>query len=74
MINKKFPNEIIQIEIDALEPIRDSVVNFNPFSDMIKFEIESLGPIRDSVIDFNPFLIFSGDSNTGKSYALMAVY
>ena len=40
----------------------------------IRFEIEELGPIRDSVIDFKPFLIFSGESNTGKSFAAMAVY
>ncbi len=40
----------------------------------IRFEIESLGPIRDSVIDFKPFLLFSGESNTGKSYTAMAVY
>lgn len=40
----------------------------------IRFEIESLGPIRDSVLDFKPFILFSGESNTGKSYAAMAVY
>ena len=40
----------------------------------IRFEIEELGPIRDSVIDFKPFLLFSGESNTGKSYTAMAVY
>lgn len=40
----------------------------------IRFEIESLGPIRDSVIDFKPFLLFSGESNTAKSYTAMAVY
>jgi predicted ATPase len=40
----------------------------------IGFEIESLGPIRDSVIRFEPFLLFSGESNTAKSYTAMAVY
>lgn len=40
----------------------------------IRFEIEELGPIRDSIIDFKPFLLFSGESNTGKSYTAMAVY
>jgi predicted ATPase len=40
----------------------------------IRFEIEALGPIRDSIVDFKPFLLFSGESNTGKSYAAMAVY
>lgn len=40
----------------------------------VQFEIEQLGPIRDSVIDFKPFLLFTGDSNTGKSYLAMAVY
>ena len=40
----------------------------------INFEIETLGPIRDSIVNFKPFLLFSGESNTGKSYAAMAVY
>jgi len=40
----------------------------------IYFEIESLGPIRDSTVKFKPFLLFTGESNTGKSYAAMAVY
>jgi|GEM_PF-1707834 len=40
----------------------------------IRFEIESLGPIRDSEIDFKPFLLFSGESNTAKSYTAIAVY
>lgn len=40
----------------------------------IRFEIESLGPIRDSIVKFKPFLLFTGESNTGKSYAAMAVY
>lgn len=40
----------------------------------IRFEIEELGPIRDSIIDFKPFLLFSGESNTGKSYTAMALY
>jgi predicted ATPase len=40
----------------------------------IRFEIEALGPIRDSAVDFKPFLLFSGESNTGKSYAALAVY
>ncbi len=42
--------------------------------EIIKFEIEELGPIRNSVIDFKPFLLFSGESNTGKSYTAMAIY
>ncbi|UCH93581.1 MAG: ATP-binding protein [Candidatus Aminicenantes bacterium] len=40
----------------------------------ISFEIETLGPIRDSIVNFKPFLLFSGESNTGKSYTAMAVY
>jgi predicted ATPase len=40
----------------------------------IRFEIGELGPVRDSVVDFRPFLLFSGESNTGKSYTAMAVY
>ena len=40
----------------------------------IRFEIESLGPMRDSVVDFKPFLLFSGESNTGKSYTAMVVF
>jgi predicted ATPase len=40
----------------------------------ISFEIEALGPIRDSIVNFKPFLLFSGESNTGKSYTAMAVY
>ncbi|UCH93813.1 MAG: AAA family ATPase [Candidatus Aminicenantes bacterium] len=40
----------------------------------IIFEIESLGPMRESIINFRPFLLFSGESNTGKSYTAMAVY
>lgn len=40
----------------------------------ICFEFEALGPIRDSTVDFKPFLLFSGESNTGKSYSAMAVY
>jgi predicted ATPase len=40
----------------------------------IRFEIEALGPIRDSTVDFKPFLLFSGESNTGKSYMALAVY
>lgn len=40
----------------------------------IHFEIESLGPIRNSIVEFKPFLLFTGESNTGKSYAAMAVY
>jgi predicted ATPase len=40
----------------------------------VSFEIDRLGPIRDSVIDFKPFLLFSGESNTGKSYTVMSVY
>jgi predicted ATPase len=40
----------------------------------ISFEIETLGPIRDSIVNFKPFLLFSGESNTGKSYTAIAVY
>lgn len=40
----------------------------------IRFEIESLGPIRDSVVEFKPFMLFSGPSNTGKSYTALCVY
>lgn len=40
----------------------------------ISFEIEELGPIRDSIIEFKPFLLFSGESDTGKSYTASAVY
>jgi len=50
-------------------------MNKNEFPEIkISFEIESLGPIRDSKVHFKPFLIFSGESNTGKSYAAIAIY
>ena len=38
------------------------------------FEINRLGPIRKSVIEFKPLLIFSGQSNAGKSYLAFLVY
>lgn len=40
----------------------------------IIFEIEELGPIRNSRFELSPFMIFSGESNTGKSYAGLLVY
>lgn len=40
----------------------------------IIFEIEELGPIRNSSFELSPFMIFSGESNTGKSYAGLLVY
>ena len=40
----------------------------------VKFKINELGLIRDSEIDFNQFMIFSGDSNVGKSYTAFLVY
>ena len=43
-------------------------------ADRVSFAIEDLGPIRDSIVNFKPFLLFSGESNTGKSYTAMAVY
>jgi predicted ATPase len=43
-------------------------------ADRVSFAIEALGPIRDSIVNFKPFLLFSGESNTGKSYTAMAVY
>lgn len=43
-------------------------------ADRVSFAIEELGPIRDSIVKFKPFLLFSGESNTGKSYTAMAVY
>ncbi|OFX23899.1 MAG: hypothetical protein A2033_15800 [Bacteroidetes bacterium GWA2_31_9] len=39
-----------------------------------KIKINSLGPIRDSEIEFSPFMIFTGESNTGKSYSAFLVY
>ncbi|MCP5051752.1 MAG: AAA family ATPase [bacterium] len=40
----------------------------------VLFKIGSLGPIRDSVIELKPFMLFSGESNTGKSYTAIMVY
>ena len=34
----------------------------------IKAHINSLGPIKDAVIEFAPFMLFTGESNMGKSY------
>lgn len=48
--------------------------NKNNNGSRIRFEIQELGPIGDSVVEFKPFMLFSGDSNTGKSYTAMAVY
>lgn len=39
-----------------------------------KIKINSLGPIKDSEIEFSPFMIFTGESNTGKSYSAFLVY
>ena len=38
------------------------------------FEINRFGPIRKSKIEFKPLLIFSGQSNTGKSYLAFLIY
>lgn len=38
------------------------------------FKIHELGPIRDSEFEFHPLLIFTGDSNVGKSYANLLFY
>lgn len=40
----------------------------------LTFEINKLGAIRDSIIKFKPLLIFSGQSNSGKSYAAFLIY
>ncbi len=40
----------------------------------IIFNIKKLGPVRDSKIEFKPFLLFTGESNTGKSYVSLLVY
>ncbi|MDQ1265637.1 MAG: hypothetical protein QG635_788, partial [Bacteroidota bacterium] len=40
----------------------------------IKIKIVELGPIRDSEIEFHPFLLFTGESNTGKSYTALLIY
>ena len=34
----------------------------------IKIHIHKFGPIRDKIVEFAPFLIFTGNSNLGKSY------
>ncbi|MBR1792079.1 MAG: AAA family ATPase [Bacteroidales bacterium] len=34
----------------------------------IKIHIHKFGPINDKVVEFAPFLIFTGNSNLGKSY------
>lgn len=39
-----------------------------------KIEIEELGKIRNSEFEFKPFLIFSGESNSGKSYTAFLIY
>lgn len=38
------------------------------------FEITKLGPVRDSKVLFNKLLLFTGDSNTGKSYTAFLFY
>lgn len=39
-----------------------------------KIQIKNLGPVKDSEIEFSPFMIFTGESNTGKSYTAFLVY
>lgn len=38
------------------------------------FEINKLGPVRDSKVSFNRLLLFTGESNTGKSYTALLFY
>ena len=40
----------------------------------IQFEIKELGPLSDTSFEFHPFLLFSGESNMGKSYVGFLVY
>ena len=40
----------------------------------IKLEIKELAKIKDSEIELKPFTIFFGESNTNKSYTLIASY
>jgi hypothetical protein len=38
------------------------------------FDINKLGPVRNSNVTFNQFLLFTGNSNTGKSYVALLFY
>jgi predicted ATPase len=40
----------------------------------ITFQIHELGRLKDTSFDLHPFLIFTGDSNLGKSYCAFLVY
>lgn len=40
----------------------------------ITFHIKELGRLRDTSFDLHPFLIFTGDSNLGKSYCAFLVH
>ncbi|MFN0203399.1 MAG: AAA family ATPase [Bacteroidia bacterium] len=40
----------------------------------ITFHIQELGRLKDTSFDLHPFLIFTGDSNLGKSYCAFLVY
>jgi len=40
----------------------------------VKFHIEELGTIVKSEIELKHFLLFSGNSNLGKSYAALMIY
>jgi len=41
---------------------------------MLKINIENLGNISKGEIDINNFTIFTGENNTGKTYATYAIY
>ncbi len=40
----------------------------------VHFEIKELGPLKNTSFEFYPFLLFSGESNMGKSYVGFLVY
>lgn len=41
---------------------------------MVKINFENLGNIQKGEVEINNFTIFSGDNNTGKTYAAYAIY
>ncbi|GAH15963.1 unnamed protein product, partial [marine sediment metagenome] len=54
---------------------KDSSIKFDiSYNLSFSFEINKLGPVRDSEVSFNRLLLFTGESNTGKSYTALLFY